>query len=63
MYKIKYTRPAGDFSTETKNARRNRKDIFTTLNGKFYYKDTLITKAVIQNRRRHEEFPPKKPQH
>jgi len=47
---------AGDFLTETWQARREWYDMFKVLNGK----NTLSIKAVIQTRRRDKEFPRQK---
>ena len=57
-YKGKQIRFAADLSTETCQARRESHDIFNVLKGKKYAaKNTLSSKAVIQNRRRDKEFP------
>ena len=50
-------RLTADLSTETWQARKGRQDIFRVLNEKNMHKNTLSSKALIQNRMRDKELP------
>ena len=57
-YKGRQIRFAADLSTETWQVRKEWQDIFNVLNQKKYAdKNSLSSKAVIQNRRRDKKFP------
>ena len=60
-YKGRQIRFAADLSTETWQARKEWQDIFSVLSQKKYAaKNSLSSKAVIQNRRRDKKFPRQK---
>ena len=57
-YKGKQIRFAADLSTETWQTRNEWQDTFNVLNQKKYAaKNSLSSKAVIQNRKRDRKFP------
>ena len=57
-YKGRQIRFAADLSTETWQTRKEWQDVFNVLNWKnIAAKNSLPSKAVIQNRRRDKKFP------